>query len=125
MSTLPTVSGTAIALTSLGYAIAIGWSVFAAKSIERVTNSQIGGDPAVAIDLVRCISAGDMRAEIDTTIGDSTSFFVHLRTMQSHLNAAWAINSRSPLRQRWQHASARVAPVATSARKVPVGSAGA
>ncbi|BDU78162.1 methyl-accepting chemotaxis protein [Mesoterricola sediminis] len=46
---------------------------------------QLGGDPGEAIRLVRAIAAGDMRVEVDTAPGDTTSLLATLRVMQSNL----------------------------------------
>jgi aerotaxis receptor len=48
-------------------------------------HSQIGGNPEYAIKVAQAISQGDMRVEIDTMPGDSTSLLATLRAMQSSL----------------------------------------
>lgn len=54
-------------------------------STVRVVQAQIGGDPQYAISVARAISQGDMRVEIETEPGDTTSLLATLRTMQSSL----------------------------------------
>jgi len=53
--------------------------------LARAVSLQLGGDPQAAIDLVQRVAAGDMRVEVETRPGDSTSLLATLRGMQSRL----------------------------------------
>jgi len=58
--------------------------VLASMSL-RALKIQLGGDPQQAIDAVKHIAAGDIRQEIITAVGDTTSLMGSLRHMQSRL----------------------------------------
>lgn len=56
-----------------------------AWALQRGLRLELGGDPGQAIQLVRRIAEGDMRAESTLAAGDQFSLLAHLQTMQSHL----------------------------------------
>ncbi len=60
-------------------------SVVIAVLAGKAAQAQIGGDPEYAIRVARAISDGDLRVEIDTRPGDTTSVLATLRAMQSNL----------------------------------------
>jgi PAS domain S-box-containing protein len=60
-------------------------AVLISMLIMRTIMAQIGGNPEYAIKVAQAISQGDMRVEIDTMPGDSTSLLATLRAMQSSL----------------------------------------
>jgi aerotaxis receptor len=66
---------------ALGLAVAAALTLLLVRSV----NIRLGGDPRTAIDLVQRVAAGDMRVEVDTRPGDSTSLLATLRVMQSRL----------------------------------------
>ncbi|WP_005035903.1 methyl-accepting chemotaxis protein [Holophaga foetida] len=73
--------GTLLACGILGI---LAGQVMATLSI-RTLRVQLGGDPKDAIEAVRQIAAGDIRREIVTVIGDTSSLMGSLRHMQSRL----------------------------------------
>jgi len=73
------------AILGLGGALGLGLGAALAVLLVRTVNTQLGGDPRLAIELVRRVAAGDMRVEMDTRTGDSTSLLATLHVMQSRL----------------------------------------
>jgi aerotaxis receptor len=72
-------------LQGLGAAVGLGLTFVMGGLLSRAVHYQLGGDPAKAIELVKRISEGDMRAEIATRPGDNVSLMATLRAMQSSL----------------------------------------
>ena len=66
-----------------GAAVAAGVAV--SSLLLRSLRIQLGGEVEVALEVTRKIAAGDMRVEIDTAPGDTTSLLATMRTMQSSL----------------------------------------
>jgi aerotaxis receptor len=54
-------------------------------AFQRALRMELGGDPSEAIQLVRHIAEGDLRAEIALKPGDQESLLAQLQSMQSHL----------------------------------------
>lgn len=65
------------------FVIAVG--MLASYFLSKGLRVQIGGDAKEALALVYALSAGDMRAEIQTRSGDRHSLLANLRLMQSQL----------------------------------------
>ncbi|MDP2877648.1 MAG: PAS domain-containing methyl-accepting chemotaxis protein [Holophaga sp.] len=68
-----------------GALVGFGLGVLLAWLAVRAMVFQIGGDPSYAIKIAKGIAEGDMRLEIETALGDSTSLLATLRFMQSRL----------------------------------------
>jgi len=60
-------------------------SIFITALAGKAAQAQIGGDPEYAIRIARAMSEGNLRVEIDTRPGDTTSVLATLRGMQSNL----------------------------------------
>lgn len=69
----------------LGAVIGILVCQVMATLVIRALRVQLGGEPKEAIEAVRAIAAGDIRQEIHTAIGDTSSLMGSLRHMQSRL----------------------------------------
>jgi aerotaxis receptor len=74
-------SGAALAGAGFGAAATVALTLLLVRSV----NARLGGDPQEAIELVRRVAAGDMRAEVETRPGDNASLLATLRVMQSRL----------------------------------------
>lgn len=64
---------------------AVGIAVVLAIFLMRILRVQLGGDPEAAILAAQKIAQGDMRTEISTMPGDTTSLLATLQAMQSNL----------------------------------------
>jgi len=60
-------------------------SVILALAIARSIQSQLGGEPTVASDIVRRIADGDLRVRIDIKDNDRSSLLYSMRTMRDKL----------------------------------------
>ncbi len=85
LGSLQNLSGRGLWVPMLGGGGGIAAAVVVSMFMVRVVQAQIGGDPEYAIRVTRAISEGDLRVEIDTQPGDSTSLLATLRGMQSRL----------------------------------------
>ena len=72
-------------LLGLGGLAAILAGVAILALLLRAQRLQLGGEPETALEVVQQIALGDLRVEIDTPPGDTTSLLARLRTMQSNL----------------------------------------
>ncbi len=72
-------------LLGLGGLAVVVAGVVIAWLLLRAQRLQLGGEPETAIDAVQQIAQGDLRVELETPPGDTTSLLARLRTMQSNI----------------------------------------
>jgi methyl-accepting chemotaxis protein len=72
---------------SIGIALLAAAVSMAAAAIwmTRAMTRQLGGDPAVAADLARCVAQGNLNGHVDLNPGDTQSLMAQLATMQASL----------------------------------------
>jgi aerotaxis receptor len=70
-------------IPAAGAALGLGGAVGLTALLVRILNLQLGGDPIRAIELLRRVADGDLRLEVDTRPGDTTSVLATIRAMQS------------------------------------------
>ena len=68
-----------VIVTGLAFVAAFGCAIV--RSIGR----QLGGEPAVAVEVARGVAAGDLGRQIALRAGDSTSLIAQLKSMQDNL----------------------------------------
>ncbi len=76
-------SSTVLLMAILG--LSLGTGISCGIVVLRSTLRQLGGDPAYAAEMVARVAAGDLRVEIQTRPGDTTSLLYGLKTMNNKL----------------------------------------
>jgi len=72
-------------ILGLGGALGLLAGVILTTSLVRTMAIQMGGDPARTIALIKRVADGDMRVEVETRPGDSTSLLAMVQLMQSRI----------------------------------------
>ena len=72
-----------LGMLALALAIAVGLALTITRSILR----QLGGDPAIAVDLANKMAAGDLSTQINLAAGDTTSLMARMKTTQASVQA--------------------------------------
>jgi len=85
LAEIAAMAGQGIWFVGLAGLVSIAAALVISSLLLRVLKYQLGGDAEEAIRIVKEIAKGDLRVEIDTPPGDSTSLMAMLRIMQSSL----------------------------------------